>query len=204
MDDETKINMLKYQLAMQERSVVNELFWKRSNYFMIVDGALFSSFLISEPGLDPLIKLFVVLGGVIVSTLWMCANFGSKYYQETWEERVRGLDMKLGGYQLFCGEMDKLVIDRIERERRPESTIMKTFILANVSITTLMVCLSFLSIVAWWVLLFTRTKGMNPDRILLGKCLGALIPTMTMLWYFCKGRDKFRDNKIDKLKRQRA
>jgi hypothetical protein len=77
----------KFQIAYETRNLEINLFWKRYGAFWIIVAAAFVGFAelkASENDYSILLASF----GFISSFAWTLMNRGSKYWQETWEDRA--------------------------------------------------------------------------------------------------------------------
>jgi hypothetical protein len=74
-----------YRTALETRNLEINLFWQRSNYFLVLNTALAVGFLNVKDGEYSLV---LAIFGAIVSGLWFQVNLGSKYWQSRWEHRL--------------------------------------------------------------------------------------------------------------------
>lgn len=76
------------QIALDNRAFEIQLFWQRSNYFMVLMTALgVGVFAIKDVKYAIIISIFAT----ITSWLWYKTNLGSKFWQESWEVEVVNL-----------------------------------------------------------------------------------------------------------------
>ncbi|MGA9755058.1 MAG: hypothetical protein WBV23_07930 [Desulfobaccales bacterium] len=74
-----------YKIALEIRNFEINLFWQRSNYFLILNIALATGlFSVTDSKYAITISIF----GLISSILWVLINHGSKYWQSRWEHRL--------------------------------------------------------------------------------------------------------------------
>jgi hypothetical protein len=84
-DPESHLKLELYRTAVQTRNMEIELFWKRSNYFLVLNTAIAVGFFAElENGYYAAVLAFLC---AIVSGLWFLVNLGSKYWQSRWEHR---------------------------------------------------------------------------------------------------------------------
>lgn len=76
------------QIALDNRAFEIQLFWQRSNYFMVLMTALgIGVFSINDLKYSLMISIFAS----ITSWFWYKTNLGSKFWHESWEfERSSG------------------------------------------------------------------------------------------------------------------
>ena len=73
------------QIALDNRAFEIQLFWQRSNYFLVLITALG----IGVFTIDNKIAAFLVtILGIASSFIWFRTNLGSKFWQESWEVEV--------------------------------------------------------------------------------------------------------------------
>lgn len=93
-------NALKSALKIRKFEI--DLYWKRSAYFWAFIAATFAGYgaLMASSSTSPAITdLSVDLSclGIVFSFGWFCANKGSKYWQENWENHVDLLEDSVNG-----------------------------------------------------------------------------------------------------------
>ena len=82
-----------YQIAIDTRNFEIQLFWQRSNYFLVLNTAIaVGLFSVKEPVYAVILGTF----GVVTSFLWFRVNLGSKYWQSRWEHRASTVEKQLG------------------------------------------------------------------------------------------------------------
>lgn len=92
----------RFEIALQTRNFEIDLFWKRSLFFWGFISAAFVTY-------AALRKIHLELGivvacfGVVCSFAWTLLNRGSKYWQESWEQKVEKL-AKIEGENFFTEE----------------------------------------------------------------------------------------------------
>ncbi|MEO9601171.1 hypothetical protein [Parasphingorhabdus sp.] len=90
----TKSDRLKeLDIALENRAFEIQLFWQRSNYFLVLITALGIGAIAVD---DNLLALIITVFGTITSFLWFRTNLGSRFWQESWEVEVNELAEKLG------------------------------------------------------------------------------------------------------------
>lgn len=86
-------NPSELQIALDNRAFEIQLFWQRSNYFMVLMTALgIGVFTIRDTKYAFLISVFAT----ITSWFWYKTNLGSKFWHESWEVEVVALAKEQG------------------------------------------------------------------------------------------------------------
>lgn len=91
-----RLEVKRFDVAVQIRNVEIELFWKRSVFFW---GFIASAF-IGYAGLrkdSPDLALVTACFGMVCSCAWTLLNRGSKYWQESWEGKVERFESDVTG-----------------------------------------------------------------------------------------------------------
>lgn len=76
-----------FQIAYETRNLEINLFWKRYGAFWIIVAAAFVGFAALKNS-ESIYSLLLASFGFISSFAWTLMNRGSKYWQETWEDRA--------------------------------------------------------------------------------------------------------------------
>lgn len=74
------------KVALETRRFEIDLYWRRSNYFILFIGAVFVAYFQADAFF---LKFFLIVMGYISSFVWFCVNRGSKFWQENWEENIK-------------------------------------------------------------------------------------------------------------------
>ena len=142
------------KIALDNRAFELQLFWQRSNYFLVLMSALgVAAFAIKEP----LFSLLVSFLAVAASFLWFRTNLGSKFWQESWEVEVTLISHEMG-VRSFQREMSEVQAQVRNSLFPPGKKIhpFKRWILQGVSekpsVTFHMIVLSFISTIVWMVI----------------------------------------------------
>ena len=81
------------KIALDNRAFEIQLFWQRSNYFLVLMTALgIATFTVRDVLFSPLVALFATA----CSYFWFRTNLGSKFWQESWEVEVTALSKEMG------------------------------------------------------------------------------------------------------------
>lgn len=95
------------EMAVQIRNFEIDLFWKRSLFFWGFISAAFVAYAALRTH-SPELGLVVACFGVVCSCAWTLLNPGSKYWQESWEQKVGRLAQSKEEKDLFVTEEDVL------------------------------------------------------------------------------------------------
>ncbi len=129
-----------YKVALETRNFEIELFWKRSNYFLVLNTAIavgFFNFNGNGSG-GFFLNSFLCIFGLLVSLLWFRINLGSKYWQVKWEEELKKIEKSIKsnpslpsiGLDMFDNnwkEIDNLVYENLlsSSKREENNYILK-------------------------------------------------------------------------------
>jgi hypothetical protein len=101
-DDDEKQSRL-HAFAAETLHNEVERFWKRSLFFWGFIAAAFVSYgvMVGKQDSDRDLAFAVSCFGFICSLAWTLANRGSKYWQITWEEKLKSTEMDALGRHIF-------------------------------------------------------------------------------------------------------
>lgn len=140
------------QIALDNRAFEIQLFWQRSNYFLVLITALgIGVFTIKEPEFAFLISS----AATISSVYWFQTNLGSRYWQESWEVEVINLanELEIRSFQRDGKEIATQVKSSLENSAKENSTVFRRWVnrqvLKKPSVSYHMILLSLASIVLW-------------------------------------------------------
>jgi hypothetical protein len=92
-----------YHILIDTRNLEVNLFWQRTNYFLVLNSAFVLGFFNVSNPIN--VRIFATLG-FLTSLLWVWACLASKYWQTFWQQRLEKFEIDhLGGLQFFS--MDK-------------------------------------------------------------------------------------------------
>lgn len=166
-----------YKIALETRNFEINLFWKRSNYFLVLNSALAIGFFNNFHGKNssnatsnPFYPICFAIFGFIVSILWLRVNLGSKFWQARWENVLIDLEKKrLSKYpsiKLFSAESDILNKDAEEGLKSLDKDcigrLLKRCILQKPSVSRSMIYLSIFFCIAW-AILFCLSNDIDSD-----------------------------------------
>ena len=152
-----------YKIALETRNMEIGLFWQRSNYFLVLNIALALGFFKTDV---TSYSIALCLFGASSSILWLRVNFGSKFWQSRWEERLRVQEGQIADDLNFFSASDtfikKDVKDNISRGHT-RNNWFKNWVdnqtLKRHSVSLNMTILSISFVVAWFVLAFVKMYG---------------------------------------------
>jgi hypothetical protein len=92
-----------FDVALEIRNLEISLLWQRSLFFWGFISAAFVGYadIVKEKNYDPVQAVSVASFGFICSLAWAFVNRGSKYWQESWEDKLKMEEAKLLGCGLF-------------------------------------------------------------------------------------------------------
>jgi hypothetical protein len=143
------------KIALDNRAFEIQLFWQRSNYFLVLMTALgIGAFSVKDPVFSPAIALFATA----CSYYWFRTNLGSKFWQESWEVEVTELSKELGvrSFERPLREVRAQVRRSLksgqanERRSRVRKWIDR-MTLKKYSVTYNMILLSLVSTILWFL-----------------------------------------------------
>ena len=129
-----------YEFACKARELELDLFWKRSLFFWGFIGAAFLAFanLRDNFALSAVIASF----GLVCSVVWTLANRGSKFWYESWEQKVQKSEVQVTGR--WFGEAEESKADLAWLQSR------------RFSVSKLAIALSDYTAALWASLLLSR------------------------------------------------
>lgn len=147
-----------YQIALDTRNMEIQLFWQRSNYFLVLNTASAVGFFFRAGEAHQWILGFF---GLLAAALWFCVNLGSKFWQSRWEQRLSEAEQALGcDIQYFSASRDQIEGDvRASLAGAGHGSVRRWFdqlVLRQPSVSFMMVLLSGLFALLWIALLVTR------------------------------------------------
>jgi hypothetical protein len=151
-DDEVKLET--YRVALQARNLEINLFWQRSNYFLVLNTAIAIGFFSRSK--HDIYELMLSLVGALVAFLWIRVNLGSKFWQARWERRLHiSEETWHQGLDLFSASPETIKADvRDSLGFWPEhngrlTTFYHRRVLAKPSVTKSMTGLSVIFAAVW-------------------------------------------------------
>ena len=154
---ENKPTPSELQIALENRAFEIQLFWQRTNYFLVLITALgIGVFTVS----DNLFAVILSVLGSVSSLLWFGTNLGSKFWQESWEVEVQILaeELEIRSFKKGLDEIKRQVTKSLrDGERNKDKSVYKKWIdgliIKKFSVSDQMIALSLVSTVLWLVIL---------------------------------------------------
>jgi len=104
LNEARKIHNKAYEIANDNRKFEIENYWKRANYYWLLQVAVYTGYFysITAKDNDYLCKnLEIIVGitclGFLTALAWLLSNIGSKQWQENWENHVSMLEDSITG-----------------------------------------------------------------------------------------------------------
>lgn len=170
------------KIALDNRAFEIQLFWQRSNYFLVLMTALgIGAFTVKDLYLSPVIAFFAF----ICSVLWFKVAVGSKFWQESWEVEVSDLAKELG-VRSFEKSTDEVILQvskslDVSHSKETKSALRRWVnkkTISKYSVTYHMIILSLCSILVWMIVFtvfFVRLFLHLCDAS--GGCLRCVLPS---------------------------
>ena len=94
-----------YHILIDTRNLEVNLFWQRSNYFLVLNSAIvLAVFNVKEP---IYVRIFATIG-FLSSLLWLWVCLASKYWQTFWAQRLALFEKdQLPGLEFFSADRDR-------------------------------------------------------------------------------------------------
>ena len=114
----TDVSDEELRIALENRAFEIQLFWQRSNYFLVLMTALgIGVFTIKDPQYAFMIAVFAA----VTSWYWYQTNLGSKFWQESWEVEVVELAQRKGieSFKRSTADIRQQVKKSLDDSRQP-------------------------------------------------------------------------------------
>lgn len=140
-----------YKTALETRNMEIELFWKRSNYFLVLNTAVAAGFFLKAGNEH---QLALGIFGLVIAILWLLVNAGGKFWQSRWERRLHIAEEALTPeIKLFSSDWDEINQDVTESIEFSKHTGIRKYldklILKKPSVSYMMELLSIAFIILW-------------------------------------------------------
>ena len=118
-DDDFNKALERFKLILQTRDFEIEMFWKRCNYFLVLNTALAVGVfaLFAKYDAPFLLILGACVAGVFVCVAWIKVGLGAKFWQSHWEHITEEMQVSIGFRQNGGGDDRK---DYFSREGTKE------------------------------------------------------------------------------------
>ena len=155
-----------FKLAVNTRQFEIQMFWQRSNYFMILNTAIAVGFFsLKTNSYAPILAAL----GAIVSLIWYFVTLGGKYWQSRWEEAAARLESECApDAKLFAATSDE-VQKEVERSLNKGShkgfrKCLDVRILKKPSVSYQMTFLAFFFFLFWVITLCAFIVSTHPFK----------------------------------------
>ena len=161
----TKLEL--YRTAVQTRNMEIELFWKRSNYFLVLNTAIAVGFFAKLQ--NGYYAFVLALLGAIVSGLWLLVNLGSKFWQSRWEYRSSVTERAFANdADLFSASKEAIKRDVMEHLKFSDHGRFRLFfdrlLMKKPSVSFLMTVLSGIFVLFWIVVWVMSVVGLGAQK----------------------------------------
>ena len=78
--------------AEKNREIEISMYWQRSAYFIVFIGAILTAYLSDNTSCKPLLCVFLLSLGGLISFIWYLTTRGAKYWQENWEKMCEKIE----------------------------------------------------------------------------------------------------------------
>src|ERR1022692_2144062 len=145
-----------YKVLVETRNLEINLFWQRSNYFLVLNtGLALGFFNVKEDGYRTALAGF----GFLASILWIGVLAGAKHWQSKWEQRLRDFEEECFPTLQFFAASKKRIRDDAEKglgffdtKRYSPKRLAYRIALWKPSVTYCMILLALMFAVGWLVL----------------------------------------------------
>ncbi len=167
------------KIALENRAFEIQLFWQRSNYFLVLMTALgVATFSVRDIYFSPLVAMFAT----IASYFWLRTNLGSKFWQESWEVEVVSLakEQKIRSFERSTAEVIEQVKNSLLGNHGDGRSFLRKWIdrkiIKKYSVTYNMILLSMFATGVWAIVTFIFLKRLIDHYCdLYGWCFTCLV-----------------------------
>ncbi len=147
-----------FDVALKTRNLEIELFWKRSNYFLVLNTAIAVGFFsLIEKVINMKLYIYALLFCVIgcfVCIAWLKVNLGSKFWQSYWEQILTEISstMKLRYFAKSVKNKSRVMnnLESPESSTNPFEKYYNHLVLEKPSVSKWMTFLSFFFLLLWF------------------------------------------------------
>ena len=170
-----KIEIPRY--AAEVRKFEIDKFWQRSAFFWTFIGAAFVAYVAIYSQKNEFLPLIVACFGVLSSLAWTLQNSGSKYWQDSWEQKVASVETDVLGAPLFSN------IEPLQRKG--------IWGAAPFSVSSLAIAISDLTSVVWIALLIEAVPLRAGAAVDLASAVIIGVAAIYAGLMFCCGRSEW-------------
>jgi hypothetical protein len=179
---EQQRKQLAWETSIRRLDSEINLFWSRGLYFWAFVAVAFAAY--SQVAPDKLFERQLISSfGFLLSTCWLLANLGGKYWQGVWERRVVEFELEITGKLYGRNRADD---DEMQQAKSCNSK-GRRFSVSRLAISVSAICLTF------WLLLLLST--IDCPIIVCVKNSTLLVPALTgifllLIVWFTLSKDK--------------
>lgn len=150
-----------FKIALETRNLEIDLFWKRSNYFLVLNTAIAVGFF-NKAENGNWYAIALALFGLTVSVLWFQVNCGGKFWQSRWEYQLKEAedalekqsDKKMNYFSAHINDIKEKVEKFIEdSHQKSHDNLFNKYILEKYSVSKSMIILSLIFASMWFTTL---------------------------------------------------
>jgi hypothetical protein len=154
-----------YKTLLDTRNLEINLFWQRSNYFLVLNSGIALGFFNLK---DQKFAFIFAMMGLLASSLWFWVCLGGKFWQTRWEQRLLEFEKEhLPELDFFAASPQRIRAD-VEKglafhEMRWSQRLIYRLVLNKPSVSYSMIRLSLLFILGWFMFMAVSIiVGRNP------------------------------------------
>lgn len=155
-----------YKTLLDTRNLEINLFWQRSNYFLVLNSGIALGFFNSS---KPQFAIIFAVFGFIASLLWFWVCLGSKFWQARWEHRLAEFENEhMPNLAFFAASQERIESDArsglgFHKDMSLTQRLVYRLAAHRPSVTYAMIRLSMVFALGWLVFLSTfLAVGKNP------------------------------------------
>lgn len=154
-----------FSYAYQTRNLEINLFWQRSNYFLVVNTAIAAGAVLKITAAEPF-SAIIALFGMAVSYLWYKVNLGSKFWHIRWEHKLKTLEKEIDPSLHLFNTTREMVTNEVQEDFQEGLQTGKKLgylnrrILAAPSVTRQMTLLSLVFLLFYFFAFLFSVKSM--------------------------------------------
>ncbi len=143
-----------YKVLIDTRNLEINLFWQRSNYFLVLNTGIGLAFFNSSTRF----AIVLSVAGVLASILWFFVCLGSKFWQVRWEQKLADFERQHMPELGFFNVTREHLKNEVERglasnERTWRQRLIYSWVVGRHSVSYSMMRLSLLFFIGWVVFL---------------------------------------------------
>ncbi len=155
-----------YKTLLDTRNLEINLFWQRSNYFLVLNSGIAFGFFNLK---DQKFSVIFAFMGLLASALWFWVCLGGKYWQTRWEQRLLEFEREyMPGLDFFGASPERIHADvekglAFHELRWTQRLIYRLALKQKPSVSYSMIRLSALFVIGWVAfILISLLLGRSP------------------------------------------